>query len=1018
MTSGNPAPVKRRLTPRPGKAPSAPPQRWCIITCEYPPMLGGVSDHTFLLARALVEAGDSVTVWMPPALAAPEPLSGVEVHVLPSLFGLRALRQLYRALRELPHDTRVLVQYTPTGYGMRGMNVPFAVMLYSLRDRGLDVYFHDVGFRLSWGASMWRNASGVVHLLMNWLSLLGAARVYIAIPEWQRRLRRLEFGVSDRERLIIWIPVPSNVPDITALGGDGDLRATLLPSGARSRVGPFGTYGRYHLGVLQPTFIRILDVAPDRVVVLVGRNGGTLRDAILAQRPDLAARLIATGGLRAEEVSNHLAACDVLVQPYDDGASARRGSLMAGLALGKPVVTNRGSATGPLWLQRDIVHLTPSADPVALARAVDALLEDPVRRVKLGASARVLHNELFAFGRGVTRLRNATSYRESPPRALHPRSQFEAREELAPSSSHVPDDDRGARVLMLHTTLPTPLRKPGGVEVAVHRLASALVEIGVPVTVASLSDAPLGATYRHRRLFRRLTWIRDTHIGRLLVLPVLLNLIRVGDSDVVHFHGDDWFVLRRPRATVRTIHGSTLREAQRATRWQRRLLQYAVYPLERLAARLATVSVAVGEDAANLHGVERVIGNGVDAALFSPGDKSAVPQVLYVGTWEGRKRGRWMYDLFTQYIVPRHPTVELRFIADVAPPSHPRVRFEQFPDDAALAQAYREAWVFALPSTYEGFGIPYLEAMASGTPVLATPNTGAAHLLGNGRFGVLADDGVYGDALLRLLHDDDTRARLATAGLERSREFSWTSVARAYVDVYTDAIRIRHGIRPYRASGASGGMDSVTRAVAPIEPPLRRVRTGVQRGLMRLSSRHWLAWLGEDRLHRWYARLLEDAASAIDVGAGDGSALVFAMSRSGIKQLVAFEPDRRRRDLIRRVLAPNGLATDPRLALRSLSVGAAEGDDATTLDALIPEMRWPLVVRVAAAAPAALDGAASLIAQDSTRWMIGVTPDTVAGVTEQFRGAGYTTRVVRTGLLKHTRRWLLAWHAFDRVAQT
>jgi glycosyltransferase involved in cell wall biosynthesis len=493
-----------------------------------------------------------------------------------------------------------------------------------------------------------------------------------------------------------------------------------------------------------------------------------MRDALLALRPDLATRIVATGGLEPAEVSARLSACDVLLQPYDDGVSARRGSLMAGLALGRPVVSNRGPVTGHVWSTRRAVYLTDSANPDALADAVGDLLHDSTLRAELGASAKALHQELFALPHAVTLLRNAVY----PVRPL-------VRGFVLNSP----------RVLMFHTTLPSPGRKPGGVEVAVHRLANALHDRGIQVTVASLTDAPLDARYPHRHLFWWLPWLRESRFGRLAVLPAMLNLIRLNDAEVVHYHGDDWFVLRRPRATVRTLHGSALREAQQATRWQRRIVQYLVYPLERLSSQLATITVAVGDDAASLHGISRVIGNGVDPELFMPGTKRPIPLILYVGTWEGRKRGRWMYELFTDFIAPRHPDAELRFIADEAPPPHPRVHYERFPDDAALAQAYREAWVFALPSTYEGFGIPYLEAMASGTAVLATPNTGARELLGNGRYGVLVEDEEFGEMLLQLLRDSDARARIAAAGLARSRDYVWPDVARAYVHVYDEAIQ-------------------------------------------------------------------------------------------------------------------------------------------------------------------------------------------------------------------------------------
>ncbi|HEX7979505.1 MAG TPA: hypothetical protein VF461_12945, partial [Gemmatimonadaceae bacterium] len=80
---------------------AAAPRRWCIVTCEYPPLTGGVSDHTFQLARALAAAGDVVDVWCPPAAGTPPQLPGVSIHVLPSHFGRDALRVLGVALRAL-----------------------------------------------------------------------------------------------------------------------------------------------------------------------------------------------------------------------------------------------------------------------------------------------------------------------------------------------------------------------------------------------------------------------------------------------------------------------------------------------------------------------------------------------------------------------------------------------------------------------------------------------------------------------------------------------------------------------------------------------------------------------------------------------------------------------------------------------------------------------------------------------------------------------------------------------------
>ena len=282
-------------------------------------MVGGVSDHTFLLARELVREGDAVEVWTPPGPGAPPDEPGITVHVMPSLFGFDALRLLRRRLNSLPVGTRVLVQYVPTGFGMRMMNVPFALLLSLQRRRGIDVYFHEVGFPITRRERLRRNVAGVVHLLMAWLVTRAARRIYVAIPAWQVRLRRIGVSARDPDRLVTWVPVPSNVPDMVDPARVAQIRERLVGGPDRLIVGHFGTFGRFHQRILRPTLERVLDSSADRVVLLVGRGGNALRDAIIADRPDFTDRVTATGGLEPAEVSAHLRACDLLVQPYEDG---------------------------------------------------------------------------------------------------------------------------------------------------------------------------------------------------------------------------------------------------------------------------------------------------------------------------------------------------------------------------------------------------------------------------------------------------------------------------------------------------------------------------------------------------------------------------------------------------------------------------------------------------------------------------------------------------------------------------
>jgi glycosyltransferase involved in cell wall biosynthesis len=80
--------------------------------------------------------------------------------------------------------------------------------------------------------------------------------------------------------------------------------------------------------------------------------------------------------------------------------------------------------------------------------------------------------------------------------------------------------------------------------------------------------------------------------------------------------------------------------------------------------------------------------------------------------------------------------------------------------------------------------VPYIEAMASGTPVVATPNVGASEVTDDGRFGLLCSDDELAESLRRMLTDTVLRDRIRRAGLLRARDFSWDRVCQDYEALY------------------------------------------------------------------------------------------------------------------------------------------------------------------------------------------------------------------------------------------
>jgi len=205
---------------------------------------------------------------------------------------------------------------------------------------------------------------------------------------------------------------------------------------------------------------------------------------------------------------------------------------------------------------------------------------------------------------------------------------------------------------------------------------------------------------------------------------------------------------------------------------------------EMLASLVSDQTVAVSRNSClGMPWVKTVVPNGIDLGRFRPGERTPFPSILFVGTYERRKRGRLVADVFEREVLPIFPDCELWMVCEDAPPQR-RVRCTGRVSDDDLAKMYGRAWVFCLPSTYEGFGIPYIEAMASGCPVVATRNSGAMEVTSNGRLGVIVDDNHLGEALLDLLSSPEKRARFASGGLTAVPRYDIQSVCASYEQIY------------------------------------------------------------------------------------------------------------------------------------------------------------------------------------------------------------------------------------------
>jgi len=376
--------------------------RWQLISGEYPPQPGGVSDYTRLVAHGLAKVGDEVSLWAPPAQA-PE-LSrppNVCVNRLPDHFGRRGLKILAQELKRNP-SSRLLVEYVPHAFGMKAMNLPLCLMLLSRRRSDITVMFHEVAYPIRRQQSVRHNTLGAVNRVMAAMLAQAASRIFVAAQAWRESLRRW----APAGRQIRWLPVPSTIPVVRDRAGTPAVRARFaMPDSGL--LGHFGSCGPLVAARLRPALGKILSIQKDARVLLIGRNSETFRENFVREHRALASRVFASGTLTESDVSIHIGACDVMIQPYSGGITSRNTSALAGLAHGKATVTTSGRLSEDFWQSSGSVLLAPDEDAEALARGTIGLIEDRDRARTMGCAAVKLYRDVFDLEHTIAALRGA-----------------------------------------------------------------------------------------------------------------------------------------------------------------------------------------------------------------------------------------------------------------------------------------------------------------------------------------------------------------------------------------------------------------------------------------------------------------------------------------------------------------------------------------------------------------------------------------------------------------------------------
>ena len=372
------------------------------------------------------------------------------------------------------------------------------------------------------------------------------------------------------------------------------------------------------------------------------------------------------------------------------------------------------------------------------------------------------------------------------------------------------------------------LRARTGVGEHIHQVTSALAKAGTDeITVFSSSwkdrtPATLATELPNVRVVDRRVPVSALNLAwHRLRWPPVESLVG-GEYDVAH-SPHPLLLPSRSAAQVVTIHDlHFLTHPERTSSEIRRDYPALVRGHARRADRVIVVSRFVAGEVQRLLDIpaERisVCPNGAPEWHGPPAAAGADGYLLFVGTIEPRKNVGGLLDAYARLLsrragVPRLVIaggVDARDRGVLAPidraPLAGHVEYRGYVPAADREALFKGAQALVLPSFDEGFGIPALEAMSAGVPVVASNRAALPEIVGDAGLLVDPDDGEsLVAALAQMIGDSDLRATCARRGLERARQFTWAQTARAVRRAYEDALLARR----HRAPVLAGTQSSV-----------------------------------------------------------------------------------------------------------------------------------------------------------------------------------------------------------------
>jgi glycosyltransferase involved in cell wall biosynthesis len=359
-----------------------------MITGEYPPMQGGVGAYTALLAQEFSRAGHTVhLLTTPPAVRTPMVDTRLRGWGIGMIAGVRAWA---RAVK----PDLVVMQFQTAAYRMSPVvhflpdvlcGIPFVTVFHDLRHPYL---FPKAG----------RLRDAIVMRLAR-----ASTGVIVTNHEDAARLAHLPCTAL--------IPIGSNI--LARVDDASPWRARAGADGSTALIGYFGLINQSKgVDTLLGALRRLLDAGVRARLLLIGAVAGDSDPSnishsqhidALIEKLRMTEHIHRTGYVDETDAAGFLAACDVVALPFTDGASYRRGSLMAAIRLGCPIVTTHPAVSIPGFTHGEHMWLVPPGTEEALADGLGTLLNDAALRDRLrrGAASLAENFEWTAIARSM-----------------------------------------------------------------------------------------------------------------------------------------------------------------------------------------------------------------------------------------------------------------------------------------------------------------------------------------------------------------------------------------------------------------------------------------------------------------------------------------------------------------------------------------------------------------------------------------------------------------------------------------